>query len=191
MDYETSESRIHTSLIGCIKALMNNSQGRAHVLAHSESINVIAQSLSTENIKTKVAVLEILGAVCLVPGGHKKVLQAMLHYQKYASERTRFQVGVPSAFFTHPFFKVCSNTCFSCPWRGNITWDVPLWWLLTVWFKHSLLLRFKNQRIEYTFNSCSIWAFRFAELENVAFHPTCHTAHIFWTHQTECFLKIL
>lgn len=115
MDYETSESRIHTSLIGCIKALMNNSQGRAHVLAHSESINVIAQSLSTENIKTKVAVLEILGAVCLVPGGHKKVLQAMLHYQKYASERTRFQVGVPSAFFTHPFFKVCSNTCFSCP----------------------------------------------------------------------------
>ncbi|KFO20435.1 Disheveled-associated activator of morphogenesis 1 [Fukomys damarensis] len=91
MDYETSESRIHTSLIGCIKALMNNSQGRAHVLAHSESINVIAQSLSTENIKTKVAVLEILGAVCLVPGGHKKVLQAMLHYQKYASERARFQ----------------------------------------------------------------------------------------------------
>lgn len=76
---------------------MNNSQGRAHVLAHSESINVIAQSLSTENIKTKVAVLEILGAVCLVPGGHKKVLQAMLHYQKYASERTRFQVGALAA----------------------------------------------------------------------------------------------
>lgn len=92
MDYETAESRIHTSLIGCIKALMNNSLGRAHVLAHSESINVIAQSLSTENIKTKVAVLEIMGAVCLVPGGHKKVLEAMLHYQKYASERTRFQV---------------------------------------------------------------------------------------------------
>ncbi|NXA35673.1 DAAM1 protein, partial [Eudromia elegans] len=91
MDYETAESRIHTSLIGCIKALMNNSLGRAHVLAHSESINVIAQSLSTENIKTKVAVLEIMGAVCLVPGGHKKVLEAMLHYQKYASERTRFQ----------------------------------------------------------------------------------------------------
>lgn len=102
MDYETSESRIHTSLIGCIKALMNNSQGRAHVLAHSESINVIAQSLSTENIKTKVAVLEILGAVCLVPGGHKKVLQAMLHYQKYASERTRFQVGAPHGLSHSP-----------------------------------------------------------------------------------------
>uniref|UniRef100_A0A3Q3AYT7 Dishevelled associated activator of morphogenesis 1b n=1 Tax=Kryptolebias marmoratus TaxID=37003 RepID=A0A3Q3AYT7_KRYMA len=91
MDYDTTESQIHTSLIGCIKALMNNSQGRAHVLAHSESINIIAQSLATENIKTKVAVLEIMGAVCLVPGGHKKILQAMLHYQRFACERTRFQ----------------------------------------------------------------------------------------------------
>uniref|UniRef100_A0A3Q3JFF5 Uncharacterized protein n=1 Tax=Monopterus albus TaxID=43700 RepID=A0A3Q3JFF5_MONAL len=91
MDHETTESQIHTSLIGCIKALMNNSQGRAHVLGHCESINIIAQSLSSENIKTKVAVLEILGAVCLVPGGHKKVLEAMMHYQKFASERTRFQ----------------------------------------------------------------------------------------------------
>ncbi|XP_035234924.1 disheveled-associated activator of morphogenesis 1 isoform X1 [Anguilla rostrata] len=91
MDYETTESQIHTSLIGCIKALMNNSQGRAHVLSHSESINIIAQSLSTENIKTKVAVLEIMGAVCLVPGGHRKILEAMLHYQKFACERTRFQ----------------------------------------------------------------------------------------------------
>ena len=26
-----------------------------------------------------------------MPGGHRKVLQAMLHYQKYAYERTRFQ----------------------------------------------------------------------------------------------------
>ncbi|KAG8123388.1 hypothetical protein E2320_018747, partial [Naja naja] len=89
MDYETSESRIHTSVIGCIKALMNNSQGRAHVLAHPESINIISQSLRTENIKTKIAVLEILGAVCLVPGGHKKVLQAMLHYQTLLNELDR------------------------------------------------------------------------------------------------------
>uniref|UniRef100_A0A3Q2VF29 Dishevelled associated activator of morphogenesis 1b n=1 Tax=Haplochromis burtoni TaxID=8153 RepID=A0A3Q2VF29_HAPBU len=94
MDYDTTESQIHTSLIGCIKALMNNSQGRAHVLAHSESINIIAQSLATENIKTKVAVLEIMGAVCLVPGGHKKILESMLHYQRFACERTRFQTLV-------------------------------------------------------------------------------------------------
>ena len=68
-------------------------QGRAHVLAHPNSINVIAQSLSSDNIKTKVAVFEILGAMCLVPGGHRKVLESMIHYQKFAAERTRFQVG--------------------------------------------------------------------------------------------------
>ncbi|XP_050550295.1 disheveled-associated activator of morphogenesis 2 isoform X3 [Spodoptera frugiperda] len=79
------------NLIAAIKALMNNSTGRAHVLAHPTSIDLIAQSLDTENVKTKVAALEILGAVCLVPGGHKKVLEAMVHYQKYAGERARFQ----------------------------------------------------------------------------------------------------
>lgn len=91
MDFETMESPIHTSVIGCIKALMNNSLGRANVLAHPTSINTISQSMITENIKTKIAVLEIMGGVCLVPGGHKKVLDAMCHYQKFASERTRFQ----------------------------------------------------------------------------------------------------
>ena len=65
--------------------------GRAHVLANLTGVNTISQSLSSDNIKTKVAVLEILGALCLVPGGHKKVLDAMMHYQSYASERTRFQ----------------------------------------------------------------------------------------------------
>lgn len=112
MDYETTESQIHTSLIGCIKALMNNSQGRAHVLSHSESINIIAQSLATENIKTKVAVLEIMGAVCLVPGGHKKILEAMLHYQRFACERTRFQVSKLSCCMTLGQIKYfISNTC--------------------------------------------------------------------------------
>lgn len=72
--------------------LFSLQNGRAHVLAHPTAISTIAQSLSTENIKTKTAVLEILGAMCLVPGGHKKVLESMLHFQKFAAERTRFQV---------------------------------------------------------------------------------------------------
>ncbi|XP_032228211.1 disheveled-associated activator of morphogenesis 1-A [Nematostella vectensis] len=94
MDYETSQSKIHTAVIGCFKALMNSSHGRAHVLAHPTCIDIIAQSLLTENIKTKIQVLEILGAVCLVPGGHKKALDAMTHFQKFAEERTRFQTLV-------------------------------------------------------------------------------------------------
>ena len=55
-------------------------------------MNVISQSLTTHHLKTKTLVLEILGGVCLLPGGHKKVLEAMLHFQKHAGERTRFQV---------------------------------------------------------------------------------------------------
>lgn len=39
-----------------------------------------------------VSALEILGAVCLVPYGHRKVLRAMSHYERFAGERTRFQV---------------------------------------------------------------------------------------------------
>ena len=77
--------------------------GRAHVLAHPTGVNVIAQSLSTENLKTKINALEILGAMCLVPGGHKKVLEAMLHYQIFASERTRFQGKVVEHQFLFDF----------------------------------------------------------------------------------------
>ncbi|XP_034101363.2 disheveled-associated activator of morphogenesis 1 isoform X1 [Drosophila albomicans] len=91
LDIRVANSSLHTSLIGCIKALMNNSMGRAHVLAHPTAIDTIARSLAADNIRTKISALEILGAVCLVPGGHRKVLQAMLHFQEYATERTRFQ----------------------------------------------------------------------------------------------------
>ena len=70
----------------------NEQTGRAHVLAHPTGINVIAQSLNCESTRSKIAALELLGAICIVPGGHKKVLEAMLHYQQFASERTRFQV---------------------------------------------------------------------------------------------------
>jgi dishevelled associated activator of morphogenesis len=91
MDWDTAQSNIHTAALGCVKALMNNSTGRAHMLAHPTGVNTISQSLSSENLKTKTAVLEILGAMCLVPGGHRRVLDAMFYYQSYASERTRFQ----------------------------------------------------------------------------------------------------
>ncbi|KAH8396100.1 hypothetical protein KR222_003314, partial [Zaprionus bogoriensis] len=91
LDIRVANSSLHTSLIGCLKALMNNSMGRAHVLAHPTAIDTIARSLAADNIRTKISALEILGAVCLVPGGHRKVLQAMLNFQEYATERCRFQ----------------------------------------------------------------------------------------------------
>ena len=54
MDWDTAQSTIHTAALGCVKALMNNSTGRSHMLAHPTGINIIAQSLGSENIKTKV-----------------------------------------------------------------------------------------------------------------------------------------
>ena len=53
------------------------------------------------NISKLFLVLEILGACCLVPGGHKKVMDAMVHFQEYSQERTRFQVNIDSLVFTH------------------------------------------------------------------------------------------
>lgn len=91
MEYSTLTSGIHRAIIGCIKALLNNTFGRAHILAHPDSLNIVAQSLSCDNIYIKKDVLEILGAICLIPGGRKKVLEAMYHYHKFTGERTRFQ----------------------------------------------------------------------------------------------------
>jgi len=67
------------------------------------SLNIIAQSLSCDNVYIKKDVLEILGAICLIPGGRKKVLEAMYHYHKYTGERTRFQVSIHIAHFNSVF----------------------------------------------------------------------------------------
>ena len=68
MNADIKESRIHTSVISCIKALMNNQLGRAHVIEHPEAIDTITLSLACENVKTKLAVLEILGKFLCVHG---------------------------------------------------------------------------------------------------------------------------
>jgi dishevelled associated activator of morphogenesis len=92
MNNAVRNSTVHYAVIGCVKALMNSPDGRAHVLVHPNAITIIAQSLKTSVTRTKILVLEIVGALCLVPGGHKKVLTAMDHFQTFAVERIRFQV---------------------------------------------------------------------------------------------------
>lgn len=49
---------------------------------------------TTDQLSLCSTALEILGALCLVPGGHRKVLEAMDHLQRFAMERTRFQVDL-------------------------------------------------------------------------------------------------
>lgn len=91
MDGPIARSKIHLALINCVKALMNSTKGSSHILAHADATNIVAQSLRCDNPKVKISVLELFGAMCMIPGGHKKVLQAFVHFQNYAGERTRFQ----------------------------------------------------------------------------------------------------
>ena len=44
-------------------------------MGHPDSINVIALSLRSTSVRVLSMVLEILGAVCLIPSGHKRILQ--------------------------------------------------------------------------------------------------------------------
>ena len=65
-------------------------------LSHQNKNSRLAPLFLTFPLKiyesVEISVLEIVGALCLVPGGHKKVLTAMDHFQKFAVERIRFQV---------------------------------------------------------------------------------------------------
>ena len=80
--------------IKCLKSLMNNKHGLTSVMGHAESLVVITLSLRSPSIRTRTLVLEILGAVCLIPGGHPRILDAMSHFAKYTGERARFDTVV-------------------------------------------------------------------------------------------------
>jgi hypothetical protein len=80
--------------IKCLKSLMNNSIGLSAVLDAPAALPVIGLSLRSPNIRTRQLVLEILGAVCLVPGGHELILEAMSHLKDRAGEARRFETVV-------------------------------------------------------------------------------------------------
>ncbi|KAJ1344018.1 hypothetical protein BSLG_001158 [Batrachochytrium salamandrivorans] len=71
---ELEMAKIHNEFeelyIKCLKSLMNNKIGLSAVLDTDEALNVIALSLRSPSPRTRALVLEIFGAVCLIPGGH-------------------------------------------------------------------------------------------------------------------------
>lgn len=80
--------------IKCLKSLMNNTIGLSAVLDAPAALPIIGLSLRSPNIKTRQLVLEILGAVCLVPGGHSLILEAMSYLRERAGEARRFETVV-------------------------------------------------------------------------------------------------
>ncbi|KAI8999424.1 formin homology 2 domain-containing protein [Gaertneriomyces semiglobifer] len=80
--------------IKCLKSLMNNKIGLSAVLDSEGALDTIALSLQSPSLKTKSLVLEILGAVCLIPGGHECVLNGMEQLCHVARTRFRFEAVV-------------------------------------------------------------------------------------------------
>ncbi|KAJ3019022.1 hypothetical protein HKX48_002457, partial [Thoreauomyces humboldtii] len=98
--------------IKCLKSLMNNKAslcicryhdpladlelqiGLSAVLDSEGALDIIALSLQSPSPKTKALVLEILGAVCLIPGGHECVLEGMDKLCAQAQTRFRFEIVV-------------------------------------------------------------------------------------------------
>ena len=66
------------------------------VLDNEGSLNIIALSLRSPHLRTRALVLEIFGAVCLIPGGHRCVLEAMEAVCETAGLRFRFEIVVYS-----------------------------------------------------------------------------------------------
>lgn len=63
-------------------------------MSHSESLLVIALSIRSPSLRTRAIALEILAAICLIPGGHKRVLECMVQFAKLVGEHCRFQTVV-------------------------------------------------------------------------------------------------
>ncbi|KAJ3223051.1 Dishevelled associated activator of morphogenesis 2 [Clydaea vesicula] len=82
--------------IKCLKSLMNNKIGLSAVLDSPDSLNIIALSLRSNSYRTRALVLEIFGAVCLIPGGHTCILSGMDNLKEEGGFRFRFEVVVSS-----------------------------------------------------------------------------------------------
>ncbi|RKO85022.1 armadillo-type protein, partial [Blyttiomyces helicus] len=80
--------------IKCLKSLMNNKIGLSAVLDNEGSLRIIALSLRSPSPRTRALVLEIFGAVCLIPGGHRCVLEGMDALCEAAAMRFRFEIVV-------------------------------------------------------------------------------------------------
>ena len=85
------ETRIHLNLLGCIKSLLNDKDGRRHILSHPNGLLIVVSiSLPCANLKIKILAIELLAGVALLPGGHKKVLTALTYFQDANKDRSRF-----------------------------------------------------------------------------------------------------
>ncbi|KAM6896944.1 formin-like protein 1 [Xenentodon cancila] len=86
----TQKDDIHLCIM-CLRAIMNYQLGFSQVMRHSCCISEITLCLNDRNPRTKVLVLELLAAVCLVRGGHDIILSAFNNFKEVCREKSRFE----------------------------------------------------------------------------------------------------
>ncbi|TPX38459.1 hypothetical protein SeLEV6574_g07774, partial [Synchytrium endobioticum] len=96
LEDENRHDEFEELYIKCLKSLMNNKIGLSAVLETDGAMDVIAMSLRSPSVRTKALVLEIFGAVCLIPGGHQCVLEGMDAMADVCGLRSRFEIVVYS-----------------------------------------------------------------------------------------------
>ncbi|XP_065897547.1 formin-like protein 2 isoform X2 [Dysidea avara] len=86
----SQESDIHITVL-CLKALMNNSHGFTAVMMDKDAVSCLVNSMFYGTLRTVITVMELLAAVCLVKGGHTKIMEAVDMFKLEHKESRRFE----------------------------------------------------------------------------------------------------
>ncbi|KAM3184184.1 hypothetical protein ACTXT7_008863 [Hymenolepis weldensis] len=87
---ETLKDCIHLCL-KCFKTLLNNQDGCAKAFENPEVIEIITFCILHPSYSTKALALDLLSAVCLIGGGHPRVLKAFDHFRRTIGENACFE----------------------------------------------------------------------------------------------------
>uniref|UniRef100_A0A5K3FPI6 GBD/FH3 domain-containing protein n=1 Tax=Mesocestoides corti TaxID=53468 RepID=A0A5K3FPI6_MESCO len=87
---ETLKDCLHLCL-KCFKTLLNNQDGCAKAFENSEVIEIITFCVLHPNYATKALALDLLSAICLIGGGHPRVLKAFGHFRRTIGESACFE----------------------------------------------------------------------------------------------------
>ncbi|KAI6171408.1 Formin-like protein [Aphelenchoides bicaudatus] len=81
---------IHVIIL-CYRAIMNYGLGFNRVYGDDNAIYSLTRCILNPNLRTKSCVYELLSVVCLVPGGHKKIIDAFDKFRFEFKESHRFK----------------------------------------------------------------------------------------------------
>ncbi|VDO05197.1 unnamed protein product [Rodentolepis nana] len=87
---ETLKDCIHLCL-KCFKTLLNNQDGCAKAFENPEVIEIITFCILHPNFATKALALDLLSAICLIGGGHPRVLKAFDYFRRTIGENACFE----------------------------------------------------------------------------------------------------